>query len=143
MAGKRIRLTPVSMLHYVRLVYRAALFLAVAVYYLIYLFRDGEAVTTLLARRPAVLTERGSGSPDRGAARPFWAVRENRIRSRASSRDSPPRALPRMTSRCRRLSRSPGRQRVPENSPSSSRTGPTGPRSGIQLPLRSSLALAS
>jgi hypothetical protein len=55
MAKRPVRLTPVSVLHYVRLVYRGALFLAVAVYYFIYLFRHGETVTSLLERRPVIL----------------------------------------------------------------------------------------
>jgi hypothetical protein len=55
MSRRPIRLTPVSVLHYVRLVYRGALFLAVAVYYFIYLFRHGETVTSLLERRPVIL----------------------------------------------------------------------------------------
>ncbi len=52
---RKHRLTPVSILHYVRLVYRSLLFAAFAVYYLIYLFRGGENVTTLLERRPVIL----------------------------------------------------------------------------------------
>ncbi|MBQ2061619.1 MAG: hypothetical protein II458_02990 [Oscillospiraceae bacterium] len=50
-----VRLTAVSVLHYVRLVYRAALFAAVAVYYVIYLFQGGEDVASLLERRPVIL----------------------------------------------------------------------------------------
>ena len=53
---RAIRLTPVSTLHYVRLVYRSLLFLAVAVYYFIYLFRDGDDVAAILERQPVILS---------------------------------------------------------------------------------------
>ena len=54
-AKRRVRLTPVSTMHYIRLVYRGLLFLALAVTYLLYRFRGGENVTDTLMGRPLVL----------------------------------------------------------------------------------------
>ncbi len=55
MAKRPVRLTVVSVLHIVRLVYRSLLLVAFAVMYFIYLFRDGESVPSLLEQRPAIL----------------------------------------------------------------------------------------
>ena len=55
---RRARLTPVSMYHYFRLVYRAILFLAVLVFYIRYRLNkgiQGEQITDLLESRPVVL----------------------------------------------------------------------------------------
>ena len=57
-AKRRARLTPVSMYHYFRLVYRAILFLAVLVFYIRYRLNkgiQGEQITDLLESRPVVL----------------------------------------------------------------------------------------
>ncbi len=54
--GKRkVRLTPVSVFHYIRLVYRGLLFAALAVIYFLYRFRGGEDVTETLSGRPLIL----------------------------------------------------------------------------------------
>ena len=54
MAGKR-KLTVVSTLHYVRLVYRSVIFVLLAVAYILYHTNDGEAITVLLEKRPGLL----------------------------------------------------------------------------------------
>ena len=54
MAGKR-KLTVVSTLHYVRLVYRSVIFVLLAVAYILYHTKDGEAITALLEKRPVLL----------------------------------------------------------------------------------------
>ena len=55
-SGKgRVRLTAVSMLHYIRLVYRSLLFAAVLFVYIRYRLRGGRAVTDFLEERPVVL----------------------------------------------------------------------------------------
>ncbi len=50
------KLTAVSIYHYVRLVYRSALFLALLAAYLIYRFRSGEEITKRMEEQPLVLT---------------------------------------------------------------------------------------
>ena len=52
---RRIRLTTVSTLHYVRLVYRSALFVALAVSYLLFRLNRGEPLTLQLKQRPIIL----------------------------------------------------------------------------------------
>ena len=52
---QKVRLTPVSVMHYIRLAYRGALFLALAAIYLLYRFRGGETVTDTLMGRPLIL----------------------------------------------------------------------------------------
>ena len=52
---KRIRLTPVSVLHYVRLVYRSILFILLLISYISYRVHQGEAITTALERQPVIL----------------------------------------------------------------------------------------
>ena len=54
--GKKIKLTTVSTLHYIRLVYRSALLLAFLVMYLLYRFRGGQDVEQILASRPLIIT---------------------------------------------------------------------------------------
>ncbi len=54
-AKHRVRLTPVSVFHYVRLVYRSLLFLGLAAIYLLYRFRGEEDVADTLMGRPVVL----------------------------------------------------------------------------------------
>ena len=54
--GKKVRLTTVSMLHYVRLVYRSGLLIAFLIMYLLYRFRGGENVETVLESRPLIIT---------------------------------------------------------------------------------------
>ena len=54
MAGKR-KLTVVSTLHYVRLVYRSVIFVLLAIAYILYHTKDGEAVTVLLEKRPVLI----------------------------------------------------------------------------------------
>ena len=51
----KIKLTPVSVLHYVRLVYRSLLFVALVIVYIIYRFRNGDDVETFIEKRPAVI----------------------------------------------------------------------------------------
>ncbi len=55
MPRKRVRLTAVSTLHYVRLVYRGLLFVALAVIYLLYRFRGGTEMTDALTGRSLIL----------------------------------------------------------------------------------------
>ncbi|MBQ6036122.1 MAG: hypothetical protein IJJ50_04580 [Lachnospiraceae bacterium] len=52
----RIRITAVSMLHYVRLFYRSVLFIILLVSYLRFRLHDGEEITTGLERRPLIIT---------------------------------------------------------------------------------------
>ena len=54
-AKRKARLTPVSVFHYIRLVYRGLLFVALAVIYFLYRFRGGEDVTETLSGRPLIL----------------------------------------------------------------------------------------
>jgi hypothetical protein len=54
--GKKVKLTAVSMLHYVRLVYRSALLLAFLVVYLHYRLNGGEDVETILEERPLIVS---------------------------------------------------------------------------------------
>ena len=54
--GKKIKLTPVSTLHYIRLVYRSALLLAFLAVYISYRFRNGESVEKILEGRPIIIT---------------------------------------------------------------------------------------
>ena len=55
MAKKTVPLTPVSVLHYVRLVYRSALFAVALILYLAYRLRGGDNVDLVLERRPLIL----------------------------------------------------------------------------------------
>ena len=50
------KLTTVSILHYVRLVYRSVLFIILLIGYIQYRLRDAEAVTTRLEQQPVILT---------------------------------------------------------------------------------------
>lgn len=50
------KLTAVSILHYVRLMYRSVLFIILLIGYIQYRLRDGEAVTTRLEQQPIILT---------------------------------------------------------------------------------------
>ena len=52
---RKIRLTPVSTLHYVKLVYRSLLFIGFFVLYLLYRIRGGEDVVKAMERRPIML----------------------------------------------------------------------------------------
>ncbi|MBQ5414846.1 MAG: hypothetical protein IIU22_01530, partial [Firmicutes bacterium] len=52
---RKIKLTPVSVLHYVRLAYRSALFAALLVMYIIYKVRYGEDIAVILNREPAIV----------------------------------------------------------------------------------------
>ena len=54
--GKKVKLTAVSMLHYVRLVYRSALLLAFLIMYLHYRLNGGEDVETILEERPLIIS---------------------------------------------------------------------------------------
>ena len=49
------RLTPVSILHYIRLLYRSGLFLAAAALYVLGRMRGDEAMVHLLVRRPVIV----------------------------------------------------------------------------------------
>ena len=55
-AVDRIRLSPVSTLHYVRLIYRSALFILLTVSYILYRLELGDDLTHWLKNSPAVLT---------------------------------------------------------------------------------------
>ncbi len=55
MAGKR-KLTLVSMLHYVRLVYRSILFIVLLIVYIEYRTRTGGSITAEMEKRPVILT---------------------------------------------------------------------------------------
>lgn len=54
--GKMIKLTTVSTMHYIRLVYRSCLLIAFLVMYLKYRLGDGENVETILESRPLIIT---------------------------------------------------------------------------------------
>ena len=54
--GKKVKLTAVSMLHYIRLVYRSALLLAFLLMYLHFRLNGGENVETILERRPLIIS---------------------------------------------------------------------------------------
>ena len=54
--GKKVKLTAVSMLHYIRLVYRSALLLAFLLMYLHFRLNGGEDVETILERRPLIIS---------------------------------------------------------------------------------------
>ena len=55
MAKRKVHLTPVSVLHYVRLVYRSVLFAVALILYLAYRIRGGDNVDLVLERRPVIL----------------------------------------------------------------------------------------
>ena len=52
---RKVKLTPVSVLHYVRLAYRSLLFLGLFALYLSYRLRGGEDVLTAMEKRPMIL----------------------------------------------------------------------------------------
>ena len=54
--ARRVKLTAVSVLHYVRLVYRAALFVIFLILYLSYRIRGGTDVAQVLEQRPLILS---------------------------------------------------------------------------------------
>jgi hypothetical protein len=54
--GKKVKLTAVSMLHYIRLVYRSALLLAFLLMYLHFRLNGGEDVESILERRPLIIS---------------------------------------------------------------------------------------
>ena len=54
-ATRTVKLTPVSVLHYVRLAYRSLLFLGLFALYLDCRLRGGEDVLTAMEKRPMIL----------------------------------------------------------------------------------------
>ena len=50
--NKKIKLTPVSTLHYIRLLYRSAIFVTLLVAYILYRVKDGVDITTRLEEYP-------------------------------------------------------------------------------------------
>ncbi len=52
---RRVRLTPVSTLHYVRLVYRSVLFILLLVGYISFRLFDGRDITERLENQPAII----------------------------------------------------------------------------------------
>lgn len=54
--GKVIKLTPVSTLHYIRLVYRSALLIAFLIMYILYRVRGGQPVEEILEGKPLIVT---------------------------------------------------------------------------------------
>ena len=52
---RKVKLTPVSVFHYVRLVYRSLLFLGLFALYLSCRLRGGEDVLTAMEKRPMIL----------------------------------------------------------------------------------------
>ena len=54
--GKKVKMTAVSMLHYIRLAYRSALLVAFLIVYLHYRLHGGEDVETILEKRPLIIT---------------------------------------------------------------------------------------
>ena len=52
---KKRKISAVSTLHYMRLVYRSVLFLLLAVYYILYRVRDGEDILNIVENRPMIL----------------------------------------------------------------------------------------
>ena len=55
MKGK-IKLTPVSTLHYVRLVFRSLIFAVLLITYISYHLKTGESITAEMEKRPVILT---------------------------------------------------------------------------------------
>ena len=55
MGGKKIPLTVVSALHYVRLVYRSVLFVLILIYYISFRMKTGEPIMDRLEERPVIL----------------------------------------------------------------------------------------
>ena len=53
---KGIKLTTVSTLHYVRLIYRSCLFIAFLVAYIMFRFRGGRPVEEILEERPLIIS---------------------------------------------------------------------------------------
>ena len=53
--GVKVKLTPVSTLHYIRLVYRSALLIAFLILYIMYRFRGGDRVEHIIESRPAII----------------------------------------------------------------------------------------
>ena len=54
--GRKIKLTIVSTIHYIRLVYRSCLLIAFLVMYILYRVRGGEPVETILESKPLIIT---------------------------------------------------------------------------------------
>ena len=54
--GTKIKLTPVSTLHYIRLTYRSILLIAFLVAYIMYKVKGGEPVEVILERKPLIIT---------------------------------------------------------------------------------------
>ena len=54
--NNRIRMTPVSILHYFRLAYRSVLFLVLLILYIVSKTRGGDEFTNILEDRPAIIT---------------------------------------------------------------------------------------
>ena len=52
---KRNRLTVVSVLHYIRLVYRSALFVILLIGYISYRINEGDEITSMIEQRPLIL----------------------------------------------------------------------------------------
>ena len=53
--GKGIKLTPVSTLHYIRLVYRSALFIALIILYIKHIVYGGENIEQYIESRPLII----------------------------------------------------------------------------------------
>ena len=53
---KKVKLTPVSIFHYFRLVYRSILFLWMLVLYILYRVRDGGPITDRIESRPFIVS---------------------------------------------------------------------------------------
>ena len=53
---KKRKLTTVSTMHFIRLVYRSGLLIAYLIMYILYRFRGGENVETILESRPVIIT---------------------------------------------------------------------------------------
>jgi len=53
--GKSIKFTPVSVLHYVRLVYRSAIFITLLVLYVVYRVKGGADIEQRIESRPVIL----------------------------------------------------------------------------------------
>ena len=54
--GRKIKLTKVSTLHYIRLMYRSGLLIAYLIMYLLYRFRGGENVEIILESKPLIIS---------------------------------------------------------------------------------------
>ena len=54
-SGKISRISKISVMHYIRLVYRSAIFVLLLISYISYRIHDGESITAAIEKRPVIL----------------------------------------------------------------------------------------